>query len=389
MAENINRTISIQAEDAGAVETIDRLRETGGRMYEDIRRRAEQYTKELEEQASQVQKLIDKEKELQQIQGQGGSVAGMGGAGGRAVGGNWWQRRPQWMGGQGSGAGKGAQTSSDDEGEAQDESKANPTVTLLKGLGLFGVATLMGQAVEAGKKEMIAEAREGVTRTSLSGRRTGADTYGLAPSETGLDWTTGNWVTDNSALTTLGINRAMSLDLFRQAGQAGGNVARQDMTGRLLMERGLGMDMGALQGLEEMGFAGSRGNERVLTLIQKMISSGIWDIDKTDINAIGKGIQNMIALNKVEYGLFADFTGKGTSDAMARIGSAGGMFQDPNRQMGLMMGMHQDITSGGNPFIDAIINESILRQNPDLGMNPMGMTMLRAKRSRGIFEEGI
>ena len=40
-----------------------------------------------------------------------------------------------------------------------------------------------------------------------------------------------------------------------------------------------------------------------------MISSGIWDIDKTDINAIGKGIQNMIALNKVEYGLFADFTG--------------------------------------------------------------------------------
>ena len=372
---NINRTISIQAEDAGATQSIDRLRETGGRMYDDIRRRAEQYTKELEQQADKVQKLIDKEKELQRVAGGGGDGGGGTTGGGNVAGGRGtsrWARRPKWTGGQGSQGqgqgGEGEQTSSDDEEEENEKSKGNPTATFLAGIGLFGIGTLMSKAVEQGKEELRAGARLKPMKSGFDGK--------------GIDFDSGG------GYTALGINQASRYRLEQQAGQAGGKGGVADLSSRLKMERGLGLDQGALQGMEEMGFAGSRGSERGIELMQKMFASGIWDIGKTDIMTIGKGIQNMVALNKVEYGLFADFTGKGSSSAMATVGQAGGMFNDPNRQMGLMMGMHQDMTQGGNPFIDAIINESLIRANPDLAMSPIGMTKLRAKRARGIFEEG-
>lgn len=170
----------------------------------------------------------------------------------------------------------------------------------------------------------------------------------------------------------------------------GGDTLANDVKNQMISEKAFGLGEGQLTGLsafERMG--GSSPMELMQDFLARASRSELWDIE-LDGNGKIKGFADlgnlmgdMNSLMEQESQVSENFSGERSAQLLEQFGGLGGGFED-SRRMGRMMNLHQAIKSGGgNEFMEAEIMTALLGEDSSQSLH-----QVRQRRKQGIFGEG-
>jgi len=426
MAESINRTVSIGAEDAGFEDVIQKLRKSGEDMYDAIIKKAEIHSSKLNEQAIRVQNLIEKEKEakafiieerkaileterdtkISQLDPKTDRFSAekkklvdeyresiknlnkemrdhnvtLNEATRRTREHFTTQERGQRGGGFMRGVGGGAMMGAVG-GFMAGGGLGTMVGGLVGGIG-GGIASsilpgtsAIGGALMAGAPILGASMNQGAVLASARARRDAM--------MTGL-----GGIPD---LSNLGIDVAQTAQRQRQMGRLGGRGMAREVGRFAQLERGIGMESGELNqfaGLAQMGF-GAEIPDLLGKFLNTAIDSDLWNVKSGDLSQIPRVLAELSTMMQMEAMVVARPTGMagGFRTAFGGIGEEGGLFQGSRFPM-MFQGFQQAMTQPANEFQRARMFEDVMRADPDLGMSPTALTTIQSRIAQGMFAKG-
>lgn len=426
MAGNINRTITIGGDAGGAFEMMQSLRQVSSEMYQEVIAKAQEYSDKLNLQAQRAQNIIARERDIKAAMiEQQRQMAAM--------------KRDQRLEAAGVDSEKqkkamqdyrdelkmlnqdlreygtilnevNRQTSEHFKEQAQSVSRqpsggrmgagfsqgalAGGLTGFLTGGGLSGLmGTLVGGGLHAlGTTEVLGFSAPDL---SMIGGPLAATLFGegakLASSRSKL----GATVRGQGVPGLAGLDLATTADLQRRAAQAGGGrTAANDIANTYRLERGTGLDPGALIQLSSMRAAGfnEKASDMFTQFLELAVSSDLWNVKSGDFSAMPREIANLTQLMSAQAQVMANPSAQQAMLLRMNFADldkdkASGLFSGSRGQQ-LMMGIHQAIQSPSNQFQQAQIMEAIMRSNPNIGGGAVGLARARAIQARGLFGGG-
>ena len=200
--------------------------------------------------------------------------------------------------------------------------------------------------------------------------------------------------------TTYGMSNADFIDFARQVARSRGTASNinQDTSRQLGLERGFGLDMGALNQLAmasrltgsnfftnntDASTNSQQTTEKALVdMIRIFTNARVFNIEKGDFSMVGEKIEDLtkIMVSMASQGGFADSVQ--ASSLMASLGRVGGNFSNQN-QMSLVNRMNKAITDPTNQFAEAAMLRSL-----SMGNEGMSLFQLKKQQEMGAFGLG-